>query len=195
MPDRVTSVEELRALFPPPSARAVTKQLDRIDDRCRAWLAQCPFVAVGTTNPDGTGDVSPKGGAPGFIHVLDDHHLAWGELPGNNRLDGYANLVRDPRIGLLFMIPGIGEMLRVNGTAWVSTAPALLEATAPDGVLPTVALVVEVAEAFIHCAKAARRSGLWDPERWPDPSSVPGAAAMLPAPAVGPDSGDDRPRA
>lgn len=194
MPDRVTSVEELRALFPPPSARAVTKQLDRIDDRCRAWLAQSPFVAVGTTNPDGTGDVSPRGGAPGFVHVLDDHHLAWGELPGNNRLDGYANLVRDPRVGLLFMIPGIDEMLRVNGTAWVSTDPALLQATAPDGALPTVALVVEVVEAFIHCAKAARRSGLWDPTRWPDPSG-PGAASILPPAGDGPGSGGDTPRA
>ncbi len=179
MRDRIESVEALRALFPPPSRRAVAKEIHHVDELCRAWLAQCPFVAVGTTNPDGTGDVSPKGGPPGFVKVLDDRHVAWGELPGNNRLDGYRNVLRDPRVGLLCMVPGVAEMLRINGTAWISTDRQLIERTAIDGALPTVAFVVEVAEAFVHCSKAVRRSGLWDPARWPDPADVPTAAAML----------------
>lgn len=179
----VTSISELEALFGTPGRRALAKEIHALDDHCRSFLAHCPFVAMGTTNPDGTGDVSPKGGPAGFVHVLDDHTIAWGELPGNNRLDGYRNLVRDPRIGLLFMIPGIDETLRINGTGVVTTDPALLRATAldvGDGARPPrVAVVVDVTEAFIHCAKALRRSSLWQPSRWPDTGSMATIACML----------------
>jgi uncharacterized protein len=176
---RINTEAELRELFRPPSKTAQQKQIDHLDEHCRNFLAHTPFLAMGTTNPDGTGDVSPKGGPAGFVRVLDNHHLAWGELPGNNRIDGYRNLVVDSRVGLLCMVPGIGETLRINGTAWVSTNPELLQSTAIDGRLPKVAVVVNVAEAFIHCAKAIRRSSLWTAEGWPDTSTMTSISCMI----------------
>jgi uncharacterized protein len=175
----LTSEAELRAIFPPPGRRARDKQIDRLDDHCRALIAHAPFVAIGTTNADGTGDVSPKGGPPGFVTVLDDHRLAMGELPGNNRLDGYLNLVANPAIGMLFLVPGVGETLRVNGEGYVTTDPDVLAACALDGRPPKVALGVVVREAFIHCAKALRRASLWEPERWPGLEDLPTIACML----------------
>jgi uncharacterized protein len=183
VPGALTSVAELEALFGKPSRRALDKQIDRLDDNCRSFLTHSPFIAMGTTNPDGTGDVSPKGGPVGFVRVLDDHTIAWGELPGNNRLDGYRNLVRDPRIGLLFLIPGVDETLRVNGNGYVTTDPDLLAATSLDVGLGArrapICVVVKVTEAFIHCAKAFRRSELWKPAQWPDTSDMATIACML----------------
>jgi hypothetical protein len=123
--------------------------------------------------------VSPKGGPPGFVAVLDDTHLALGDLSGNNRLDSLENITSSDGIGLLFLVPGIGETLRVNGRATITTDPPVLEAAALDGRPPKVAIVVEVAEAYIHCAKALRRSRLWEPEAWPDTSDMARPAAML----------------
>jgi uncharacterized protein len=185
VPGQITSVDELAAMFPAPSKGVLAKQIDHIDEHCRAFVSHSPFLAMGTTNPDGTGDVSPKGGMPGFVRVLDDHTLAWGELPGNNRLDGYRNVVRDPRIGLLFLIPGVDETLRVNGTACLSRDPGLLDATAV-GVDATkrrapLCIVVNVTEAFVHCAKAFRRSQLWQHRHWPSAHGVPDAACMISA--------------
>ena len=182
--------DELRALFPPPTPRAVAKQIDHLDEHCRSYIAHATFVAVGTTNVDGTGDVSPKGGPPGFVRVLDDHRLAMGELPGNNRLDGYTNLLADPAVGLLFLVPGVGETLRVNGRGLVVTDPEVLDACAIDGRRPKVALGVEVTEAFIHCAKALRRSNLWEPGRWPGLDDMATPACMLVAHARIPDDPD-----
>ncbi len=178
-PHSITTVEQLRAIFPPPSATATRKQIDHLDDHCRNFLAYTPFIAMGTTNPDGTGDVSPKGGPAGFITVLDDYHIAWGELPGNNRLDGYTNLVRDPRTGLLCLVPGIGETLRINGNAKLSTDPALLQQTAIDGKVAKIAVLVHVSEVFIHCAKAIRRSSLWTQAGWPDTTEMTKISRMI----------------
>jgi PPOX class probable FMN-dependent enzyme len=175
----LTSEAELRSIFPPPGRRAQEKQIDHLDDHCRALIAHAPFVAIGTTNADGTGDVSPKGGPPGFVTVLDDRRLAMGELPGNNRLDGYRNLVANPAIGMLFLVPGIGETLRVNGQGYVTTDPEVLDACALDGRPPKVALGVDVQEAFIHCAKALRRANLWEPGQWPATDDMPTIACML----------------
>ena len=125
-------------------------------------------MLVGTTNADGTGDVSPKGGPPGFVTVLDEHRLAFGELPGNGRVDSYRNLLANPAVGLMFLIPGLGETLRVNGQGYVITDPGLLDQCSVDGKRPKVVLGVAVREAFIHCAKALRRSQLWEPAGWPD---------------------------
>jgi PPOX class probable FMN-dependent enzyme len=175
----LTSEAELRLIFPPPGRRAQEKQIDHLDDHCRALIAHAPFVAIGTTNTDGTGDVSPKGGPPGFVTVLDEHRLAMGELPGNNRLDGYRNLVANPAIGMLFLVPGIGETLRVNGDGYVTTDPDVLDACAIDGRRPKVALGVVVREAFIHCAKALRRANLWEPGQWPATDDMPTIACML----------------
>jgi uncharacterized protein len=134
---------------------------------------------MGTTNPDGTGDVSPKGGPAGFVKLLRANMIAWGELPGNNRLDGYRNLVRDPRIGVLAIIPGLDETLRINGLGYVTTDSDTIDAVALDGRRPKVAVVVEAAEAFIHCAKAFRRSSLWEPTGWPSLEAMPTIECML----------------
>lgn len=154
-------------------------QLDHLDAHCRAFIAHAPFVALGTTNPDGTGDVSPKGGPPGFVKVLDDHHLAIGDLPGNNRLDGLSNVITTGSVGTLFVIPGRGETLRVNGRGSVSREAGVLETCAIAGARPPTALVIEVVEAFLHCSKAFLRSGLWEPERWPDTAGVASLATMV----------------
>jgi len=170
---------ELREIIRPPGKRAAQKQIDHLDANCRAYIAHAPFAIVATTNLDGTGDASPKGGPPGFVRVLDDHRLAMGELPGNGRVDGYRNLLANPAVGLIFLIPGVGETLRVNGRGFLVTDPAVLDACTLDGRRPALALGVEVVEAFIHCAKALRRASLWDPDHWPDTAEMPTIACML----------------
>jgi hypothetical protein len=175
----LSSEAELRQIFRPPARGAVVKQIDHLDANCRAFIEHAPFVVIGTTGANGAGDVSPKGGPPGFVRVLDEHRLAMGELPGNNRLDGFVNLVNNPAVGLLFLIPGTDETLRVNGRGYIVTDPEVIEVCALDGKLPTVALGVEVTEAFIHCAKALRRSQLWEPEAWPSTADMPTIACMM----------------
>jgi uncharacterized protein len=175
----IRSIEELTALFPKPGGGAVAKEINALDENCRSYLEHCPFIAMGTTNPDGTGDVSPKGGIPGFVKMLSANMVAWGELPGNNRLDGYRNLVRDPRIGVLAIIPGLDETLRINGLGYVTTDINTIDAVALEGRRPKVAVVVDVAEAFIHCAKAFRRSSLWKPNGWPSVDTMPTIECML----------------
>ena len=169
----------LREIIRGPHPRAKDKQIDHLDDNCRQFIARAPFVLVGTTNADGTGDVSPKGGPPGFVRVLDEHRLALGELPGNGRVDGFRNLLANPAIGLIFLIPGLGETLRVNGQGYLVTDPQLIEECALDGKRPSLVLGVEVREAFIHCAKALRRAQLWDVGAWPDLAGMPTVACML----------------
>ncbi|HET6317801.1 MAG TPA: pyridoxamine 5'-phosphate oxidase family protein [Chloroflexota bacterium] len=175
----IDSLDGLRSLYPPPSARAVAKQIPSLDAHCRALIAVAPFVLIGTSNAAGDCDVSPKGGPPGFVRVLDDHRLAWADLPGNRRVDSMRNLLDNPRIGLLFLIPGMEETLRVNGRAWPTRDPAVLEAVAIDGQRPPLGIGVQVEEAFIHCAKAFLRAKLWNPELWPDRSALPTAACIL----------------
>ena len=176
---RITSEDELRTIFRKPSGGAVAKEIDHLDAHCASFLAHSPFFVIGTTNPDGTGDTSPKGGPAGFVKRLDAHHLAFGELPGNNRIDGFRNIVRDPRVGLIFFVPGMEETLRVNGIGSVVLDDDVLEAVAIEGKLPKVAVVVETHEVFIHCGKAIRRSSLWDRGGWPDTSGLPTAACMI----------------
>jgi PPOX class probable FMN-dependent enzyme len=177
--DVVHDVAGLRSLYAEPGAPAVRKQIDRLDANCRAFVAHSPFVLLASANADGTCDVSPKGGPPGFVAVLDEHRLAIGDLPGNNRIDSLRNIVGNPNVGLLFLVPGLGETLRVNGRAWVVRDDAVLAACEVRDRRPPVAIGVEVTEAYIHCAKAFRRSNLWQPEAWPDRTDMPSAAAML----------------
>jgi hypothetical protein len=177
--ETVQSEDGLRQIYRPPGAPARAKQLDRLDEHCRTFIAHSPFVVVGTADGSGGCDVSPKGGPPGFVRVLSDRTLAIGDLSGNNRLDSMQNLVANPGIGLIFLIPGIDETLRVNGRAAITTDSAVLEAAGFAGIVVRVAMVVEVAEAYIHCAKALRRADLWQPDRWPDTSDLPSAACML----------------
>ena len=169
----------LRGLYESPMELAILKQLDRLDTHCRNFLAHSPFAVIGSTRAGRGTDVSPRGDAPGFARVLDDHTIAIPDRPGNNRLDTMSNIVGDAEIGLLFFIPGIDETLRVNGTARVSREPALLGAAAINGREPRVIILVTVREAFLHCGKALKRARLWHDDYRLDRRSFPSLGRMI----------------
>ena len=177
--DTVTDLAELRALVGEPSELARKKQLDHLDDHCREFIAHAPFLLLGTADATGRCDVSPKGDAPGFVMVLDDHHLAIPDRPGNKRLDGMRNILENPHVGLIFLVPGRGETLRVNGRAAITRDEALLARMEVGGKRPRLAIGVEVEEVFMHCAKAFKRSSLWQPGQWPDISRMATAACVF----------------
>ena len=177
--DTVTTEDALRALVGTPSDLALRKQISALDAHCQDFIAHAPFVLVATANAAGQCDVSPKGDAPGFVHVLDEHHLVIPDRPGNKRFDGIRNILENPHVGILFMVPRYEETLRVNGRATITRDPEILERMEVQGKRPLVAIGVEVEEVFMHCAKAFRRSSLWQPEKWPDISDMKPAACML----------------
>jgi len=177
--DRITSEDELREWYRQPPELTQRKRVDRLDDHCRAFIEHSPFVLVGTAAPDGTADVSPKGGPPGFVVSLDERRLAIPDLAGNNLLDSLTNLLHHSGVGLLFLVPGRDETLRVNGRGCITRDPDVLAACAVKDRAPTAAIGVEVVEAFVHCAKAFRRGDVWDPKAWPDQSRLASAACML----------------
>ena len=174
----VGAAPALREHYPEPSEPARKKTLARLDQYCRQFIALSPFLCLGTGG-DGGLDVSPRGDPPGFVHVLDDTTLLIPDRPGNNRLDSLSNVVASAQVGLLFMIPGVNETLRVNGTARVTTDPALLAPLEINGKVPASALVVDVREAFLHCAKALVRSKLWGEEYKVDRRTLPSLGKML----------------
>lgn len=176
---QIRDTDSLRALFPPTHDIAVAKVMDRLDRHARAFIARSPFLCIGTQSPDGTADVSPRGDPAGFVRVLDDRTLAIPDRPGNNRLDTLANVIANPVVGLLFMVPGFDETLRVNGRATVTRDPGLLATLAIHDRTPTVAIVVGVDEVFLHCAKAFRRSRLWDPDARQDRTAMPSLVQMI----------------
>lgn len=176
---RIETPEALRAAYGEPSDLVRRKALDRLDRHCRALIQASPFVVIGTADAQGRQDVSPRGDPPGFVAVLDERRLLIPDRPGNKRLDSLANLLENPRVGLLFMIPGMNETLRVNGRGSIVTDPALLEPLAVQGKAPPSALLVEVEEAFLHCAKAFLRSKLWDPEAQVDRKRFPTLGRMI----------------
>jgi hypothetical protein len=177
--DAVVATEsELRDLYRSPG-NIVDKVLDALDDHARTFIAAAPFVLIGTSAPDGTGDVSPKGGPAGFVVVLDDHRLVIPDLAGNNLLDSITNIVAGSGIGLLFVVPGVDETLRVNGRACITTDPAVLDLCAVKDRRPKAAIGVTVTHQFMHCAKAFRRSELWNPVSWPDASTLPTLGCIL----------------
>jgi PPOX class probable FMN-dependent enzyme len=175
----VTTEAELRELMGTPSAGAVAKDIGVLDVHCRAFIARAPFVLVATAGVDGRCDVSPKGDAPGFVLVVDDRHLVIPDRPGNKRFDGMRNVLQNPHVGLIFLLPGVEETLRVNGRGWIVRDEDLLARCAARGKVPPLGLGVEVEEAFIHCAKAFKRSGLWEPAAWPDLNGLASPAQML----------------
>jgi hypothetical protein len=177
--DVVRSERELREIYDRPSERAVCKETPTLGDDCRAFIAHSPFLVMGTAGADGTCDVSPKGDAPGFVHVLDDRHLLVPDRLGNNRLDGLRNIVENGHVALLFFIPGREDMLRVNGRATITRDDELRERLAVEGKLPRTVVLVEVEQCFLHCSRAAKRSGLWDTARWPDGSAVRSMQRMI----------------
>ena len=177
--DAITTEAELRARFAAPGRLAVQKQLDRLDANCRRFIALSPFLCLATSRPDGLADNSPRGDAPGFVQVLDDRTLVVPDRPGNNRLDSQTNIIHNPNVGLLFFIPGVTETLRVNGRARIVTKPELLARFEVGGRAPRVALLVAVAEAFLHCSKALIRSRLWAEEARVDRKVLPTLGRMI----------------
>jgi len=175
----LTANGELRPPYLEPSALVRAKQLDRLDTHCSQFIARAPLVVVGSSHPERGHDVSPRGDAPGFVRVLDPRHLAIPDRPGNNRLDTIENLLANPAIGLLFIIPGIDELLRVNGTARMTRSLPLLESMSVGGKLPKLAIVVTIAEAFLHCSKAFRRARLWRDDYRLDRAELPTLGRML----------------
>jgi PPOX class probable FMN-dependent enzyme len=177
--ERIETRQRLRELSRQPSQRASSKIIDHIDDICRRFIAACPFVVVASRGGDGRMDLSPKGDPPGFIAVLDEKTLAIPDRPGNHRFDTFENLLAYPEVGLLFMIPGHGETLRVSGKAKIVRDEALRAQLAISGKPPNFVLVVSVQEAFMHCPKCMMRSCLWNPELWPDRTDVPSFAEVI----------------
>jgi uncharacterized protein len=162
----ITTETELRALLGSPSGGAVSKERDRLHDLDRAWIAASPFLLMATSGADGTCDVSPKGDPAGFVHVLDDRTLVMPERPGNRRADGWVNVLSNPHVGLIFLVPGRTDTLRVNGRARLVSDAPFFDDLVVKGHRPLLALVVEVEQVFHHCGKAFLRSQLWDPDSW-----------------------------
>lgn len=175
----VTDGSELRQLVGEPNEVVIKKQLSRLDAHCRSFIAASPFALLATSDGAGRCDVSPKGDTPGFVLVLDESHLAVPDRPGNRRIDGMRNIIENPHVGLIFLIPGREETLRVNGRAWIVRDADLLARMEVQGKRPQLAIGVEVEECFLHCAKAFKRSKLWQPGEWPDTSRVASMAQML----------------
>jgi PPOX class probable FMN-dependent enzyme len=174
----LTTVEELEAIYGPANPRSITKEIPALNEDYRAFVDAAPFVVMATAGPEGL-DCSPKGDQPGFVRVLDEKTLAVPDRPGNNRIDNLRNIIRDPRISLLFIIPGVAETLRVNGTATITNDPALLGLFAVGGKLPKTVILVTIGSVYFHCSKALVRSSLWDPAKFVERSHLPSTGAML----------------
>jgi PPOX class probable FMN-dependent enzyme len=174
----IREVAELDELYGSALERSVLKQLDRLDDYCREFIAASPMVVV-STQADGMADSSPRGDVPGFVKVAGDRTLLIPDRRGNNRLDTLRNIVRNPAIGLLFLIPGVNETFRVNGDAVVSRDPALTGKFSMQGKLPRTVIVVTMKEAYIHCSRALVRADLWNPAKHVARNTIPSMGMML----------------
>lgn len=175
---RITDVETLKKLYGAPSGAAVEKEVDYLHPHYQTLIASSPFFVLATGGPDGM-DASPRGDAPGFVVVEDEKTLLIPDRRGNNRVDSLCNIIASPRVALLFLIPGIGETLRVNGRAEISTDPALLERFSVAGKLPRSMLVVRVDTVFFQCARAIFRSKLWDPMQHIERGSLPSLGTIV----------------
>lgn len=176
----VDDADALRTLFRSPSQRALDKEIDHIDDAAARMVAASPLFILATSNGERV-DISPRGGTPGFVKVIDEQHLAFGDLAGNNRIDSYRNLVEHASIAMLFMIPGLEETMRVNGTATISTDSDIRNLCTDGERVPNLAIVVEVMTCFMHCGKAMRRSNVWSTATWPEEHARPSGAELLAA--------------
>jgi PPOX class probable FMN-dependent enzyme len=175
----IVTERQLRAVLGHPSPRALDKQIDRLDQHCRDIIACSPFVVVSSADGEGRPDASPTGDAPGFVLPLEERTLANPDRPGNRRADTFRNVLANPRVGLLFLVPGRMETLRINGRARITRDPSLLQKMAVQGKAPLLALVVDVEEAFVHCGKCMLRSRLWEPAAWPAVADLPSHARCL----------------
>jgi PPOX class probable FMN-dependent enzyme len=174
----ITTLAVLRQIYGYPSERAQRKCLNHLDVHCRKLIAAAPFLVIGSSHRCGAADVSPRGDTLGFVRVLDDKTLLIPDRPGNNRIDTLSNIIENPDVALLFLIPGMNETLRVNGTAAITQDPDLLLSSAIHGKVPKAAILVTVAEAFLHCAKALIRSRLWDSTAQIERSHFPSAGQI-----------------
>ncbi|HEY2316657.1 MAG TPA: pyridoxamine 5'-phosphate oxidase family protein [Solirubrobacteraceae bacterium] len=175
----ITDEAQLREIVGEPNTVVVTKIADRLNPLTRQFIERSPFVCVGTASPDGGLDVSPRGDPTGFVRILDERTLIMPERPGNRIADTLTNLLQDPRIALLFLIPGVGDTFRVNGTAAIIDDPELLADSAVEGTPPRLGLLIAIEEAYTQCPKAIIRSELWNPERHVERSQLPRIGEIL----------------
>ncbi|MFH5185164.1 MSMEG_1061 family FMN-dependent PPOX-type flavoprotein [Paenibacillus sp. TAB 01] len=179
--DLVTSVEELRELVGTPNEAVVKKSIAQIDEHIRHYLSKSPLFFLSTAGREGRCDVSPRGDAPGSVHILDDQRLVYAERPGNRRIDSLLNILSNPQVGMLFIIPGQEEVLRINGKAWITRNEELLRPLEWKGTPPKLGVIVEVEEAFVHCPRALKQAGIWDLESWPPAEERPSIQEMFKA--------------
>ena len=175
----VANEDDLRGNYGEPMDIALMKQLGKLDTHCKEFISRSPFLCIGTSAADGKADVSPRGDPPGFVQVLDDNTIFIPDRPGNNRLDTMSNIIANPNVGLLFLIPGFEDALRVNGKAKLVKDEKILERCAVNRKVPTMGIMVEINEAYLHCAKAVRRSKLWKVESQQDRKEMPTLAQMI----------------
>jgi uncharacterized protein len=192
-PNFVTTMDQLMGLYEQPSDVSIAKEIDHISDHYRAFIEAAPFFALATGGPDGL-DCSPRGDAPGFVRVADAKTLMVPDRRGNNRIDSLRNIMRDPRVALLFLIPGVGETIRVVGRAALSIDPDLMESFAVNGKAACCVIVITVERVFYQCTKAIIRSKLWDAARHVDRKSLPTTGAILAAQTAGRLGGDEHDR-
>ena len=190
----ITDEQALRGRFPAITSLAVQKSQTLLDEHARAFIGRSPFLCIGTQNLDGKADVSPRGDPIGFVKILDQHTLAIPDRPGNNRLDSLVNILANPSVGLLFIIPGFDDTLRVNGQASLVTDPEILESMRVNDRVPRLAILVKVSEVFLHCAKAFRRSHLWDPDHFQDRSEMASLSKIILDQTTGAPDDDDEMR-
>ena len=176
----ISTVDELRAIVGYPNEFVAKKVTDRLSAIQQDWLSRSPLGFVATTDADGRVDVSPKGDPPGFVHIIDDTTIAIPERPGNKRVDGYLNVLERPHVGTLFLVPGRGDTLRINGRARILADADYFDAMTVQGKRPILALEIDIEEVFFHCAKAFLRSDAWNPQSW-DPTALPSVAQIAQA--------------
>jgi uncharacterized protein len=175
----ITTERELRELMGEASEGSIKKETTYITDESRRFIECSPFMLLATSGANGRCDVAPKGDPAGFVRVLDEKHLVIPDRPGNKRFDGLRNIFENPQIGLIFLVPGRHETVRVNGKAFITQDPEILDSMPVQGKRPWFAIGVEVEECFMHCGKAFLRSELWEPGSWPDLATVPSGAEIL----------------
>ncbi len=165
MDGEITSQRGLREVYAHPAKAIAEKALPALDKHSRRFLELSPFCCIGSSQPSGLGDVSPRGGEPGFVHALSDNEIAFADRPGNNRLDTLSNIMREPSVGMLFLVPGVEETLRLNGLARVTTREDLMVRFTHEGKRPRSVVLIEIREVYFHCSKALKRSDLWNPDK------------------------------
>ncbi|NML04702.1 MSMEG_1061 family FMN-dependent PPOX-type flavoprotein [Sphingomonas sp. G-3-2-10] len=186
---RIETEAGLREIYAEPSKPVRDKSFPHLDKHSRRYLELSPFFCIGSARSGELGDVSPRGGEPGFVHVLDDTHIAFPDRPGNNRLDTLVNFIHNPAVGMLFFLPGVQDMMRINGIAAITVDAGLMTRFVHDGKPPRSVIVVETREVYFHCSKALRRSDLWNPEKhvprggFPTLGQIAKDQAGLPIPA------------